>query len=46
MILKPLPVYLTEVEPQNIRHASHRGTSVNLREMVRAHEADAACKAL
>jgi AraC-like DNA-binding protein len=39
MILKPRPVDLTEVEPHNIRHASHRGTAADLRVIVREHEA-------
>ena len=41
MILEPRPVDLTEVEPHNIRHASHRGTSADLRVIVREHEASA-----
>jgi AraC-like DNA-binding protein len=41
MVLKPRPVDLTEVEPHNIRHASHRGTSADLRVIVREHEASA-----
>ena len=32
-------VDLNEVEPQNIRHASHGGASANLRVIVREHEA-------
>jgi AraC-like DNA-binding protein len=39
MILRPRPVDLTEVEPHNIRHASHRGTAADLRVIVREHEA-------
>ena len=39
MVLKPRPVDLTEVEPQNIRHSSHRGTAADLRVIVREHEA-------
>jgi Helix-turn-helix domain len=39
MVLKPRPVDLTEVEPHNIRHASHRGTAADLRVIVREHEA-------
>jgi hypothetical protein len=39
MILKPGPVDLAEVEPHNIRHASHRGTAADLRVIVREHEA-------
>ena len=31
MILKLRPVDLIELEPQNIRHTSHRGTFVDLR---------------
>src|ERR1700734_2374069 len=39
MILKPRPVDLTEVEPHNIRHASHCGTAADLRVIVRELEA-------
>ena len=39
MILEPRPVDLTNVEPHNIRHASHRGTSADLRVIVREQEA-------
>jgi AraC-like DNA-binding protein len=39
MILKPRPVDLTDVEPHNIRHASHRGTAADLRVIVREHAA-------
>jgi AraC-like DNA-binding protein len=39
MILEPHPVDLTEIEPHTIRHASHRGTSADLRVIVREHEA-------
>ena len=39
MIPKPRPVDLTEVEPHNIRHASHCGTAADLRVIVREHEA-------
>jgi AraC-like DNA-binding protein len=41
LLVKSRPVDLTEVEPQNIRHASHRGISAGLRVIVREHEASA-----